>query len=335
MLLARNVIGEQEDWAQFITLADEHEKPLLAFIPVGRKPVNRLHNYQADVYETPAITNQPDGKDVEAFKSAGATRVELKARVERFDTTAAVSVMADLLGDAAGVPDEMAREIDKQTEIMQRDVECKLGSDAAAFEDNGATQDRMQSIGLWVQSGTTSQVYPTPAAVRPPAASIYSDVKANLTEDALRAVLQSAWLQTGNRGDQFLAVGQSLKERISSFTLFIPSSLSTQSTSLVTNRQMTDKTLQRTVDRYNSEYGNYEIHLSRWLAHPGWAGTTGKAAWRGYGLHANMWTLGWAQKPVWEMLPFQGGGYKAFCYAILCAFCKNPIGETKFDPSDA
>jgi hypothetical protein len=48
-----------------------------------------------------------------------------------------------------------------------------------------------------------------------------------------------------------------------------------------------------------------------------------------------MWELGWRVKPTWTEQPFAGGGRKAGCYTILTAFCKNPIGEGKFDPSDA
>jgi hypothetical protein len=336
MLLVDDVIGDQEDWAQFITLADEHTKPLLSLIPKGKKPVSRLYNYQAEVYATPAKSNMPEGKDWDTFKSAGQNRVELQARVERFDETAAVSVMAEELGNAAGIDSELAHEIVKKTEEMARCIECKLGSDDPAYVDDGVTQDRTQGMGLWIQSGTTSQVYATPAAVRPDAGQIYTGTKANLFENAVRDVLQAQWTKTGGTGTHQLVVGSELKERFSNFTLYIPSDVSTQTTSLVTNRNMNDRSLQRIVDRYNSEFGSYELHLSNWLAQTGWgAATASVGQWRGYALNTDMWELRWHTKPQWHRPEFKGGSYKAACYAILMLVCKNPIGEAAIKPSDA
>jgi len=272
-----------EDWRKQIVLADEHEKPLIAFIPNGPKPVARTRNYQADVYEAPAQTNIPDGKDNESYKNAGQLRVELIARIEPFDTTASVSLIADEFGNAAGVDDELAREIDKQTEILQRNIECKLGSDDPAVIDNGAVQDRTQAIGVWIQSTTSGWAHlPNPtangAAILPPAASIYAGVKASFDEPSMQALLQSSWAQTGDTGDQFFVVGPELKKRINAFHLYVPGSLSTQSTTLMTNRQMTDKRITRVTDRYDSEFGNYEVHLSKWLANPGWAAPPARPA---------------------------------------------------------
>lgn len=335
MLLADNVVGNQEDWAQFVTLSDEHKKPLLSLIPKGKKPVDRLYNYQAEVYATPAKSNQPEGKDWSTFKSAGLNRSELQARVERFDETAAVSVMAQELGNAAGVADELAHEIVKKTEEIARCIECKFGSDDPAYVDDGVTQDRTQGMGLWIQSGTTSQVYATPAAVRPASAQISTATKANTFENAVRAVLQAQWKATGATGTMAFVCGSELKKRFSDFALYIPSDVATQSASLTTNRNMSDRSMQRIVDRYNSEFGSYALYLSPWLAHSGWGGTTGKSDWRGYAIHPEMWELRWHTKPKWEKLQFLGGSYKAACYAILMLVCKNPIGEAKIDPSDA
>lgn len=336
MLLADNVIGEQEDWAQFVTLSDEHKKPLLSLIPKGTKPVARTWKYQAEVYAAPAKSNMPEGKDWSTFTPAGQNRGELESRVERFDRTASTSLIADELGNAAGVKEgELAREIVKKTEEIARDIECKLGSDDPAYADDGVTQDRTQGIGLWIQSGTTSQLYATPSNLRPASGQIYAGTRANLNENAVKAVLQAQWETTGGAGNFALVVGDELKNRFSSFALYVPSDVSTVNSSMATNRNMTDRALQRIIDRYNSEYGSFDLMLSRWLAHPSWGGTTTKAQWRGYGLNREKWTLRWHTKPKWHQLEFKGGSHNAACYAILMLACLNPIGETKFDPSDA
>jgi hypothetical protein len=339
MLLADNVVGNQQDWAQFVSLADEHKTPLLRLIPKGDKPVNRLHQYQADKYDAPAPSNMPEGKDWDTFEAAAANRVELKSRVQRFDKTCAVSVLSQDVTNAAGVKDELAREIRKKTEELSRSIEAALGSDQIAYEDDGVTQDRFQGMGLWVQSGTTNQLYATPSGVRPTASQIYTGTKANLNEDAVRNLLEAQWKATGGTGSMALVVGSQLKRRFSAFTLYVPSDLSTVNGSTANNRNLSDTTLSRVIDRYNSEFGDYELHLSRWLAHPDFSSaaytSTTKADWRGYGVNLDKWSIRWNTMPNVVKPEFKGGSYKAAMYCILSLCCLNPIGETKIDPSDA
>jgi hypothetical protein len=76
MLLEKNVVGKKTDWANYITLSDEHGTPLLQRLPKGDKPVNVVKHYQADTYETPAPVAWPEGKSWDTFTSAGAQRKE-------------------------------------------------------------------------------------------------------------------------------------------------------------------------------------------------------------------------------------------------------------------
>ena len=61
MLLECNVVGKKTDWANYITLSDEHETPMLRTLPKGPKPVNVVKHYQADTYT--AGTNPVDFVD--------------------------------------------------------------------------------------------------------------------------------------------------------------------------------------------------------------------------------------------------------------------------------
>lgn len=335
MLLARNVVGNQDDWANYVTLSDEHETPALRRLAKGSKPVNVLYDYQADTYSTPQNTAHVDGKDWDNFKSAGENRVALKSRVQWFDNTAAVSKLGQDVTNAAGVKDELAREIPKKLTEMAREMECAFCGDTAAYEDDGATGNKTQGMGIWIQSGTTSQLYQTPASVRPPAASIYTGTKADLTEDAIKAVLESAWRQTGRKGSLLGLVGTSLKKRFSDFQFYIPSSISTQSTSRVSNRDAGSKMIGEVIDVYDSEWGKLELHLTPWNAHANFGGSSGKSDWRGYFTHPDMWELRWNQKPAVYRPEFKGGSYKAAMDAIIMLVCKNPIGEMAVKPSDA
>jgi hypothetical protein len=336
MLLARNVIGDREDLANFITLSDEHETPLLKLIPKGSKPVNRLYEYQADTYDAPAVSNVPDGTDWQSFNSAAANRAILKSRVQRFDKTAAVSLMAEEVTNAAGVQSEMAREITKKLTELSRSIECAAGSDQVAYEDDGVTGDRFQGMGLWIQSAATSQLYATPAAVRPASGQITTANKADQTEAILEGLLATSWNSTGGMGRMALVVGKDLKARISKFPFYNLITSTTEASSLSTNRNQTDELLKRVVNTYESDFGSYEVHLSRWLAHENFTGGSAtKAGWRGYGLHTDKWEWRWNKKPEVHELPFGGGSYKFGILAILMLVCKNPIGEVKVAPADA
>jgi hypothetical protein len=103
----------------------------------------------------------------------------------------------------------------------------------------------------------------------------------------------------------------------------------------VTNRDQSNRRLGSPVDFYDSDFGDIEMHLSKWLAHPNFGGTVGKSNWRGYIIRPPSWKIRWNQKPTVYRPEFKGGSYKAAMDAIAMLVCNNPIGEGKIDPSDA
>ena len=42
------LVGNQEDWAQYVTNIEMRETPFLDWLPTGDKPVNPLFNFQAE-----------------------------------------------------------------------------------------------------------------------------------------------------------------------------------------------------------------------------------------------------------------------------------------------
>lgn len=335
MLISGNQIGVPQDLANFITLSDEHQNPLTRrFAKNGKGEIkNVLKEYQADVYPSPERSNQPEGKDWVAFPGQ-INRGILKARIDRFDRTGSVSDLSEDVNKANGVESELARQVTQGLVAMARDVECVIGSDQAAYEGNQVTQNRTQGMGLWVQSGTTNQVYQTPENVRPSSDQIYTGTLANLNEDAVNGLLEAAWNATGDDGKIVGIVGRKLKQRINTWPQYIPSSLSTQSSSLVTNRNQVDRSLVRVIDTFAGDFGEVDLEKSRWLAHESFGGSAAKARWRGYFIHPGMWDLTWHTMPNASYLPFEGGNYKWGIYAYAMLKCLNPIGEMKIDPSD-
>lgn len=337
MLMERNVVGKKTDWADYITLADEHKTAALRLIPKGKKPVNVVKHYQVDAYDEPLPNAWPDGKDWDTFKTAGANRGELTARCQWFVKTAAVSKLAQDVTDTAGVEDELAREIQKKMTEISREIEASACSDQTEFTDDGDTGHKFRGMGEWIKATAQSTGTAVPTAFLTPSDSIYAGTKANLTEDAVQTVLQSMWDTTGSDGRKLGLVGRLLKKRFRDFQFYLISSTSTQSTARVTNRNESDDTLGNTVDFYDSDWGLVELHLTKWNAHPNFttSGTTTIAGWRGYFLNPGRWCWLWNQKPTVYKPEFKGGSYKAAMDAILMFLCWNPIGEGKVVPSDA
>lgn len=340
MLLERNVVGKKTDWANYITLSDEHETPMLRVLPKGPKPVNVVKHYQADTYTAPIPNAWPDGKDWDQFTSAAQNRRELTARTQWFVKTAAVSKLAEDVTDTAGIQDELAHEIPKKMTEMAREIECSAAGDQGEYVDDGKVGHKFRSVGVWVQAtAQTDAGMVVDASIRPNALQVYSDVKANLTEDAIKNALQQAWKQTGTKAMKAGFVGTALKKQFGMYQFYIPTSLNTQATARIITRNEDATVLGNTVDVYDSDWGKIELHLTRWNAQPGFQAAGVSSAtqgdWRGYFLNTERWAFLWNQKPTVYKPEFKGGSYKAAIDAIIMFLCWNPIGEVKVAPSDA
>lgn len=335
MLLEKNVVGKQEDWAKFITNVDGHKTPFLSLLPVGDKPTNVVFDYLVDDYEEPVEIAHPDGKDWNVFGTAGKNVARLDAVAQEMYVTASVSRKAQDITDVKAINDQLAFEIEKKFVELARTTESQFLSDLDCYRDDGVKGDETRGAGRWINSAAQT-LFPVPAPYRTPAASIYSDTIALFTEDKVRDLLESIWGQTGQSSDSMTGlVGPKLKRKISDFQFYIPSSMVTQSTSRVNNRDQESNKLVVAIDIYDSDFGNLELRLENWNAHPNFGGTAGKRAWRGYIIHPKMWQLRWHTKPTVYKPDFMGGSYKAVIDQIVMLVCKNPQCEGKIDPSDA
>lgn len=336
MLMEKNVVGKKTDWANYITLADEHETPLLRLLPKGPKPVNVVKHYQADTYNAPVPNAWPDGKDWDTFKTAGANRVELTSRCQWFVQTAAVSKLAQDVTDTAGINDELAHEIPKKMTEMAREMEATAGSDQVAYADDGEKGNQFRGIGKWLASTWVADADATPdSSVLPPAASIVAPATTAYTEGAVKAVLSSMWTQTGSKGVKIAVMGATAKARWSDFQFYLPYGVSlTTGSNRNINVAQTDRTLANVVDRYESDWGAVELHLTAWNQHVNFTGGSATYnVWRTYLLNTERWSWCWNQKPTVYKPEFKGGSYKAAIDAILMLMCLNPIGEGKIAPA--
>lgn len=338
MLIEPNVVGKKTDWANYITLSDEHETPLLKRLPKGEKPVNVVKHYQADTYETPVPVAWPEGKSWDNFSTAGAQRKELVARVQYVVQKAAVGKLAQDVTDTAGVADELAREITKKMTVLARQIECHAGSDQGSQSDTGPTSETsgnmFRGIGKWLQTTAQSDAdADVPSALRPNTNQIFTGATTAFLENTIKTVCQSMWEATGKMNRNLVLFGGSslINQIAENFQFYLPSSQSTQTTSRVTQRDIGSGTIGSNISTYQSSWGTVELQPTKWNIAVGFSGGSATyGPWRGYLLHPEMWQWHWNQKPTVYKPEYKGGSYTAAIEAIIMLLCKNPIGEGAF-----
>jgi len=337
MLLEKNVVGKKTDWANYITLSDEHDTPLLKRLPKGDKPVNVVKHYQADTYETPTPSAWPEGKSWDTYTSAGAQRKELVARVQYLVQTAAVGKLAQDVTDTAGVKDELAREITKKMTVIARQIESHGASDQPAFADDGNTGHMFRGIGKWIQTTAQSDAdADVPSALRPASAQISAAAYNALTEDILKGILESMWTATGKASRNLILVAgwKAITQIAENFQFYLPSSTSTQVQSRQTNRNQGDSLLGTNITTYQSVWGTVELIPTKWNQYAGFSG--GSATYnpyRTYILHPDMWAWHWNQKPTVYQPEYKGGSYSCAIEAIIMLLCKSPLAEGAWKPA--
>jgi hypothetical protein len=331
MLTYENLVGNQEDWANYITNVDMRNTPILEWLPVGNKPVNVLYNYLVEAYTPPRENSHVDGKPWTNFRDAEDGMGRLKALVQWFDNTTSVSKLSeDVSNPAGGITDILAHDIPKRLKEMSRDMEAAFADDSDCREDNKTQGYKTRSIGSWVSSSAQG-LYPVPTNFLTPAASIDTTASASMAEDNLRNMFESMGRQTGDKAEITGFVGPKLKRMFANFQFYLPSSSSTQLTTAGFTQDGTSKDIVRSVDMYHGDYGPVRLVLDWFLANL--TGSTTAQNYRGYFLHQGMWELRWNQKPKVYRPEFKGGSYEAAMDAIVMLVCKNPLGEGKYAPT--
>jgi hypothetical protein len=332
MLKYEDQVGNQEDWANFITNVEMRETPFLDWLPVDKNPVRQVeYLYQAEKWRAPRVNAHTDGQPWTTFQSVGEGREKLRSLIQWFDATGSISKLSEDVSDIAGIADQLAREIPKTMKEMRQDIEAAFCDDSES--QVGVTRVspyKTRGVGKWVQA-TEQNHYPVPADFRPPSGSIKTDASSSLTEEMIRDILET--MQGESKEQQTIAgfVGPKLKRKFSDFQLFIPSSTSTQSTGTQFTQSGTSREVLRAVDVYHSDFGRLELRLTYWLAKL--TGSATVSAWRGYFLHQKMWKARWKQKPQVYKPEFKGGSYEFAMDCILMLVCLNPRAEGKYAPT--
>lgn len=319
-LFERTQVGKREDLADYISLVDAKDTPIVSMVPKGSKPGNTLLQWQADNMPSPVSTGSVDGVDVSSYENLNSGRALINNYIQVFQRAIRVSPLAVDVSIVAGLRDELAGMIAKGIKLLKRDMELTVSSDNDMQADNGTVPYLTRGLGSWIQNGAQA-LNPVPSAFRTPSASINTTATGSFAETDAQGVLTSIYGQTGQFKTYDTVVGTSLKRAFSNLLYTTTASGTNQYQSIRTlNRDASSDVYSASVDVFNGDFGSLRLHPSTFLPN----------AFRGYVLDMDLLELRYTNMPEVTELPDAGGGPARLIKAVAGLVVKNPLGLGKF-----
>lgn len=329
-LFERSQVGKRQDLADYISLVDAKDTPIVSMAPKGNKPGNTLLQWQADNMPSAVTTGSVDGVDVSSYENLNSGRALVSNYVQVFQRAIRVSPLAVDVSVVAGLRDELAGMVAKGIKLLKRDMEATVSSNNDAQADDGTNPYLTKALGTWISTSGGS-VLQVPSAYRTPSASINTTATASLTETNIQAVLTSIYGQTGQFKEYDGVVGTNLKRAFSN--LLFTTTLSSTSTVGVTgaggtairtfSRDANSDAYIASVDIFEGDFGRIKLHPSLFMPD----------ADNGYVLDMELLELRYTNLPEVTELPDAGGGPARLVKAVAGLVVKNPLGLGKFDPA--
>ena len=319
-LFERTQVGKREDLADYISLVDAKDTPIVSMVPKGSKPGNTLLQWQADNMPSPQSTGSVDGVDVSSYENLNSGRALINNYIQVFQRAIRVSPLAVDVSIVAGLRDELAGMIAKGIKLLKRDMELTVSSDNDMQADNGTVPYLTRGLGSWIQNGAQA-LNPVPSAFRTPSASINTTATGSFAETDAQGVLTSIYGQTGQFKTYDTVVGTSLKRAFSNLLYTTTASGTNQYQSIRTlSRDASSDVYSASVDVFSGDFGSLRLHPSTFLPN----------AFRGYVLDMDLLELRYTNMPEVTELPDAGGGPARLIKAVAGLVVKNPLGLGKF-----
>jgi hypothetical protein len=214
-LFERTQVGKREDLADYISLVDAKDTPIVSMAPKGNKPGNTLLQWQADNMPAASSDGAVDGLDVSSYQNLNENRAVIQNYIQVFQRAIRVSPLAIDVSVVAGLRDELAGMVAKGVKSLKRDMELTVSSDNELQADaGGSTPYKTRGLGKWIQD-TAQATLPVNVNYRPPNSSINTTATASFAESDAQGVLTSIYEQTGQFKEYDCVVGPTLKRAFS------------------------------------------------------------------------------------------------------------------------
>jgi len=269
-----------------------------------------------DDYDDPDFEGEEEGKDVDSYKDQADGREMLECRIQKFTETYGTTEEQEAI-ETAGVPSEFGRGKSKAMMQLKLKMESAFGSDQEA---QATGKYRTRGLGKWIDPANTN----IPADYRTPSNSVATT--STLTESSLRTMLQSVFEQTGDAGSYRLIAGPNVMNKVTDFTR---AEGNTTSTPYQVNDYAEKRQVTFSVQRYNSDYGTFDIIPDLYLARTSGGGLTDTGRNRGYLISTDLVSINFMKRPYSIDQDDDGAGPRGYARAIVALCVKNPLGLGK------
>jgi hypothetical protein len=219
----------------------------------------------------------------------------------------------------------MAKAIAKFLTVIGRDMEATFLSDNETQAESGNAAYKTRGLLRWAQS-TAQAVHPVPSNFRTPAGAIYSGAIGSLTEETFGTMAKARWDEVGEAEELTMAVGSTVKQRVSKFSVYQPDEASHTIVRRFNSSEAT--TLKKKVDVIETDFGTFMLRLSSFINTAG--DPTSDASKRlGVAFDLSKVKCRFAEKPGYVEHPNLGGGPRGLIEAIGVLRPTNPMDLMK------
>lgn len=145
--------GNREDLSDVIDLVAQEQTPFMSKVAGTSEATNVYHEWQTDSLASVDTANYVIEGDEATIDSVTAT-TRVGNRLQISDKTAIITNTQEVIRKA-GRKSEMAREMDKKTRELKRDMEYTLLSNQASVTGNDSTPRRCGGLESWLTSNVS------------------------------------------------------------------------------------------------------------------------------------------------------------------------------------
>lgn len=320
-----NQVGKRQEILDAVFNVEAAETPFLSSLKVGKKPLQMLASWIAEVYPAVASTGIIDG--TAATAPTRVDRYELQGCAQFFRQQWGVTSLAEVT-ETAGVKNEAAHQMMAAMLLAKRQMEQQFLSTDDCAAQSGDTPWTTRGVLTWLQNGAQTN-YAVNAALRPGTGVIHEGTVAALTETVFRAMLDTAYQVTKSPLTLDGYVGVDLKAHFDDWTNIFPVA-STTSQPRTVYQARDPKAYESNVDFLKFSTGLIRLQLNPYIAVTTSTGAaTAYTPKSGVFLNTKMWDVGYLLKPANTNLPKDGSGTKGFIDAVALLRCLNPLGQLK------
>lgn len=312
--------GNREDLRDVLTILEPEGTPVTSMIRKGPAPKATLVEVLADTLRAARSTGTPEGLDVNSFSNKASKRqrfgnyihiIEDSFAVTDVEMNVAVAGTSDLYGEAKA----------KCLRELKRDLEAIVCGDQEMVAGNGSTGWQTRGLVKWIQA-TAQALQPVPTDFLTPAGNI-STAGAGITEAQFNAVLQSLFLQYGQKRTYEVPAGVAFINTVDNFTRVQPSSTN-QRYNVYEEADKRQITL--SVRVFDSSFGIANLIPDQFVKiDANGIGDPNSALF----LNMELLELQFQEALHSVDLPDYGGGPRGYCKAIAALCVKNPKGLGK------